>query len=167
MSKPAIICIDDQRDVLAAVKKDLVMFEPHCELILCESADEAMEVLEEKDNAAEPVAILVCDHLMAKQNHRMPGENGVDFLARVHSDSRCTRGRKILLTGMATHKDTIIAINQANIDRYIEKPWDAEDLQNAIKILFTQYLLQMGMDYQKHLDVIDQQTLMEELHERG
>lgn len=160
MSKPAIICIDDQRDVLAAVKKDLALFDSHCELILCESADEAMEVLEEKDNAGEPVAILVCDHLMAKQN-------GVEFLIEVNQDNRFKPIKKLLLTGMATHKDTIIAINQANIDRYIEKPWDAENLQHAIKILFTQYLLQMGMDYQKHLEVIDQQTLMEELHERG
>ena len=57
MEKVNIICIDDQREVLAAVQKDLVMFEPVAEIIECESADEAEEVLEDLYAEEKPVAM--------------------------------------------------------------------------------------------------------------
>ena len=51
MEKLNIICIDDQREVLATLGKDLEPLETHCEMLSCESAEEAGEVLEELDAA--------------------------------------------------------------------------------------------------------------------
>ena len=126
MEKLNIICIDDQRDVLAAVQKDLVFFDPVCDIIECESTEEAEEVLEELYSGEKPVALIICDHIM-------PGENGVDFLARLQQDDRFSSIASILLTGLATHHDTIEAINRAHISHYVEKPWKTDDFQKKIK----------------------------------
>jgi two-component system chemotaxis response regulator CheY len=159
MSTINILCIDDQRDVLAALRKDLAALERKFTIHDCESADEAKELLEELDQDGEPIALLICDHLM-------PAKNGVDLLIEINEDDRFKNTKKLLLTGMATHKDTIEAINMANIDRYIEKPWDSEELIAIVKTLLTEYIVTTGLDYQKYLDYLDQSSLYKLLKER-
>ncbi len=152
MEKPEIICVDDEREVLAALKRDLAGFKDYCNLTYCESAEEAQEVLEDLDAEGKPVALIVCDHIM-------PGKNGVDFLIELNKDSRFARIKKLLLTGLATQQDTIQAINQAQLDRYIEKPWAAESLIQVIKVLLTEFVVSAGMDYSDAMDILDQPTL--------
>lgn len=152
MEKPEIICVDDEREVLAALKRDLAGFKDYCNLTYCESAEEAQEVLEDLDAEGRPVALIVCDHIM-------PGKNGVDFLIELNKDSRFARIKKLLLTGLATQQDTIQAINQAQLDRYIEKPWAAESLIQVIKVLLTEFVVGAGMDYSDAMDILDQPTL--------
>lgn len=152
MEKPEIICVDDEREVLAALKRDLAGFKDYCNLTYCESAEEAQEVLEDLDAEGRPVALIVCDHIM-------PGKNGVDFLIELNKDSRFARIKKLLLTGLATQQDTIQAINQAQLDRYIEKPWAAESLIQVMKVLLTEFVVSAGMDYSDAMDILDQPTL--------
>ncbi len=159
MEKPVIICVDDQREVLAALRKDLAGLTEKCEIEYCESAEEAGEIMNALDDSGETTALLICDHVM-------PRKNGVDFLIEINNDARFTRVRKLLLTGQATHQDTIVAINEAAIDRYVEKPWQAEELLKTVKILLTEFLLVSGMDYQSYLEIIDQETLYEQLRKR-
>lgn len=156
MDKPHIIVVDDQRDVLTTVLKDLEGFSDYFKMDECESAEEAKELLDEIDGEGEAAALIVCDHIM-------PDQNGVDFLIELNNDSRFRHTRKLLLTGLATHKDTITAINAARIDRYIEKPWDKEALIGVVKVLLTNFLLDAGLDYQPYLPVLDQPTLYQEL----
>lgn len=159
MSTINILCIDDQRDVLATLHKDLAVFENYFTLIDCESAAEAEEVIEEIDQEGEYLGLLICDHLM-------PKKNGIDLLIEINEESRFRKTKKLLLTGMATHKDTIEAINMADIDRYIEKPWDEEELVHIIKELLTQYILSAGLDYQEYMPILDQPTLLKVLKDR-
>lgn len=159
MQKPNILIVDDQRDVLTAIRKDLAPLEAFFALEECESASEAQDVLEENDARGIPTLLVVCDHIMADKN-------GVDFLIDLHKDDRFRPIKKLLLTGLATHQDTIAAINLASIDRYIEKPWDPEELQTVVKILVTQALLHSGLDYQSYLTVMDQETLYQEMKKR-
>lgn len=159
MSKPTILIIDDQRDVLTAVRKDLSVFEDVCSLVECESSAEAKEVLEEIDAECGHAAVVVCDHIMANQN-------GVDFLVELKADTRFKYTRKLLLTGLATHQDTITAINMARIDQYIEKPWDPAHLQETVRILLTHYLLARGVEYTEYMSVMHQPTLLEALKNR-
>ncbi len=128
MAKANIICIDDEREVLAALKKDLESLERDYIISECESAAEAWELLEDLFNEDEKVQLIICDHIM-------PGENGVQFLTRVYEDSRFRSVKKVMLTGLATHQETIQAINEAHIHLYIEKPWDAEELLAKVKLL--------------------------------
>jgi len=128
MSKPVILCVDDQREVLSAIRREMSVFEFDYELVESESAREAEEVLNELNDANQTVALVICDHIM-------PGENGVDFLARINHDSRNKNIRKILLTGLASQQDTIKAINEAQIDYYLEKPWNSEELVSIVRKL--------------------------------
>jgi len=128
MSKANIICVDDQREVLSAIKKDLESFSGGFNIVDCESAGEADEVIEDILNDGESIALIICDHIM-------PGQNGIDFLAKVNSNEKLKDVKKLLLTGLATQQDTIKAINEAQIDYYLEKPWDSTEFVEAVKKL--------------------------------
>ena len=151
-----IIYLDDQREVLSTLSKDLSLFESLFQVEECESAEEAYSLMEEIDEQGDYVVVLISDHIM-------PGKNGVDFLSEVNNDMRFVSTKKILLTGMATHKDTILAINNARIDKYIEKPWSTEMLVNMVKELVTRFVFEKGLDYQKYIKLLDQKVMFEVL----
>ncbi len=159
MDKLNIIYVDDQREVLSTLSKDLQVFESLINIDECETADEALELINEIDSDGDHIAVIISDHIM-------PGKNGVEFLTEINNDGRFGLTKKMLLTGQATHKDTITAINQAHIQKYIEKPWDSEDLVNAIKILLTQYIFDAGIDYDAYMTILDQTTLLNNLKNR-
>lgn len=148
MSRPIIISIDDQDEVRNALLKDLEAFESHFEIYDCESAADAEDLLNECERMGQDIALIISDHVM-------PEENGVDFLSRVFKDGRFGSTRKLLLTGLASHGDTIRAINEARIDHYISKPWDKEDLCGTVRNLITHHLFDLGQDltsYGPHVD---------------
>jgi two-component system, chemotaxis family, chemotaxis protein CheY len=156
MAKPTIVCVDDQRDILATLKKELQFFREYIQVYYCESADEAAQIVGEIDEAGEHVAVIVCDHVM-------PGKSGIEFLSEINRDIRFPKTKKLLLTGLATHEDTIEAINEANIDRYIGKPWESHNLVNKIRVLLTEYILEEGLEYSEFLPILDQDTLYSRL----
>lgn len=156
MEKIYVVLIEDQREVLEAVAKDLEFFEDAFVIEECESADEALQVMEGIHKRGDHVALIISDHVM-------PNKSGVDFLIDVNKDQRFNRSRKILLTGLATHQDTIRAINKAAIDKYLEKPWKSEDLINCAKVMLTEFILEKGIDYQLYLPYLDHATLFESI----
>ena len=158
--KPIILCVDDQREVLSAVLRDLEQFSEKFDLIDCERSAEAWSELERADTTQTQVALIICDHMM-------PEESGVQFLERVHKDHRFLRIRKILLTGMATQSDTIEAINRARIDGYIAKPWQRDELVEKTQIELTRFILAAGLPYQEFGDILNQDILMKELWQSG
>ena len=83
MQKPNIVCVDDQREVLATLKKDLEGFTDFFKIEYCESAEEANEVIEEIDGNGDHLALLICDHIM-------PVSNGIDFLIPIFRQNRLT-----------------------------------------------------------------------------
>ena len=158
MEKIYILCVEDQREVLNAILQDLEPLGAAFILEGCESAMEASDLMEEVDANGDYVGLLVCDHVM-------PDKSGVDFLIEVNRDRRFKHSRKLLLTGLATHQDTINAINNAAIDRYIEKPWTAESLVRQARELLTHFILDQGLPYQKYLPLLDTQILLERIRE--
>jgi len=155
MERINIIYVDDQREVLTTIGKELEDFEEFFNLESCESADEAWELLEEIDINGDYTAVLISDHIM-------PGKRGVDFLTEVDQDFRFDSIKKILLTGMATHQDTIAAINNASIDRYLEKPWKAEELVKMVRELLTIFVLEVGIDFERFRTKLDQEVVIKE-----
>ena len=156
MERLFVIVIDDQREVLTTVARDLQELQEYLTIEECESPDEAMEVIETIDSDGDFPAVVISDHVM-------PGKTGVEFLSELSEDTRFAEVRKVLLTGLATHSDTINAINQASIHRYIEKPWERDSLVQIVRVLITEYLLAKGVDYEKYRDVLDSQTLLNQL----
>lgn len=159
MEKIYILCIDDQREVLNAVVEDLELFEQAFPIEECESVAEALEVIEDIDRKGDYLGLVISDHVM-------PDKNGIDFLIELHQDERFIKTRKLLLTGLATHQDTINAINHAAVDRYIPKPWNKETLHQYVRILLTEFILDTGIEFQPYLQWLDQETLYQRLRRR-
>ena len=109
MEKINIICVDDQPEVLDSVLRDLRPLNSCFRLEGVESASECRELLEEFDQDGELTGLVISDHVM-------PGGSGVELLGGIAKDDRFAGTRKILLTGQATHADTIQAVNDAHID---------------------------------------------------
>ena len=135
MEKINIIVVEDQREVLHAITKDLTTLEDFVSVEECESAPEAHELINALESQGDYVALIISDHVM-------PGKTGVDFLTEVHQDEKFKGTKKILLTGLATHADTINAINKAAIDRYVSKPWKSHELLNIVKELLTDFIFE-------------------------
>jgi len=72
----------------------------------------------------------------------------------------------MLLTGQATHQDTIAAINYAHIEKYLEKPWKAEQIVEDVKELLTQYIFDIGQDYTPLMPILHQATLLKNLQSK-
>ena len=156
MNKAHIIIIDDQSEVLSSLQNDLTTFSEKFIIDDCESAEEATELLEELDASGDKIAIILSDHLM-------PKKNGIDFLSELKEDDRFEDICKVLITGQASHKDTINAINHAAIQYYINKPWDKKDLIRICKIMITDWLIDNEMDYKDYNDFIDCDRLLQRL----
>jgi len=159
MKKLDIICVDDHREVLAALRKDLEVFENWFDIDECESASEAYELMEELYKENKIPSIIICDHVM-------PGQNGIDFLVQINGEKRFNGVKKVVLTGLATHQDTIIAINKAGIDRYVEKPWYSDELQNMVKTLATEFILEKEIEYTDFHEILDKETLFDALSKK-
>ncbi|EHN70694.1 response regulator [Aliivibrio fischeri] len=156
MEKLNLICVDDQREVLSAVLQDLAPLKTWVNIEECESADEALDLLDELDSEGGYIALVISDHVM-------PGKNGVELLTDVSHDYRFLRTKKVLLTGQATHQDTITAINRARIESYIEKPWNASELLALATRLITEYIFDKGLEYTDYQEHLDQQVVLDRL----
>ncbi|MDO4409802.1 MAG: response regulator [Akkermansia sp.] len=157
MEKINIICVDDQPEVLDSVLRDLRPLSSYFRIEGVESAAECRELLEEFDAEGEYVGLVISDHVM-------PGGNGVELLRGIAQDGRFAKTRKILLTGQATHADTIQAVNEAHIDNYLEKPWDATALVATAKKLLTAFILDKGIEHLPFMPILDQSVLLSRLH---
>ncbi len=116
MTKPSILTVDDDPNVLRSVERDLrKRFGQDYRILRAASGEEALDALRKLKLRNEPVALLIADQ-------RMPGMDGVTFLAgarQVFPDAR-----RALLTAYADTDAAIKAINDVKIDHYLLKPWD-------------------------------------------
>jgi diguanylate cyclase (GGDEF)-like protein/PAS domain S-box-containing protein len=131
MNKGAIVCIDDERFILTSLRDQLTSFlgNEH-EIFLAESASEALEIFAELEQEQMPIPLMICDQIM-------PGMSGEKLLIEIHA--RYPKTRKILLTGQASFKEVIDAVNRANLYRYISKPWDETDLGLTVREAIRSY----------------------------
>ncbi|MGD2180093.1 response regulator [Lusitaniella coriacea] len=124
MSKPVIVCVDDERFVLVGLRDQLTpYFGQEYDIELAESGEEALEIFEELQAEGIEIPLAIADQMM-------PNMNGDELLIELHH--KYPKTLKILLTGQANTEAIVNAVNQANLYRYIGKPWDAEDLRLTI-----------------------------------
>ncbi len=116
MANPVILAVDDEPDVLAAVRRDLqARYASDYRVLGAGSGQEALDLLGELVLREDEVALLLVDQ-------RMPGITGVELLTR--ADSMFPDAKRALLTGYADTDAAITAINEVQLDYYIMKPWD-------------------------------------------
>ncbi len=117
-TKGKIVVVDDEKMVTSAFKT-LLKVEGFDDAHFFNSPKEALDFL--KDNQPD---LVISDFLM-------PEMNGLEFLNEVKKIY--PEVSKILLTGYADKENAIKAINEVGLYRYIEKPWDNDDLILNIK----------------------------------
>ena len=129
--RPAIVCVDDEPAVLAAVARDLRrQFGERYRIVRATSGDEALTALKELVTRGEQVALLVADQ-------RMPGMSGTEYL--VEARKLVPDAKRVLLTAYADTEAAIQAINEVDLDYYLLKPWDPpeEQLYPVVEDLLT------------------------------
>lgn len=152
----AILILEDEPEVRDALRRDLESFSEHVLIEMADTVDDAWAAVEDIADGADRLALILADH-------RLPGKTGVDFLVETMDDPRTATAFRILVTGQADQADTIRAINEANLDHYIAKPWDRDELVAVVRQALTEFVLQEGIDPLPYMPVLDQVAVMESL----
>jgi thioredoxin reductase (NADPH) len=114
--RPAILAVDDEPAVLAAVARDLRRgFGERYRIMRANSGAEGLELLRQLRTRGDQVALLIADQ-------RMPGMPGTEYL--VAARKLVPDAKRVLLTAYADTEAAIAAINEVALDYYLIKPWD-------------------------------------------
>ncbi|RME29631.1 MAG: response regulator [Deltaproteobacteria bacterium] len=149
MSKGTILFVDDEANVLNALRRTLRK-EPY-EIFLAQSAEEAFDILREND-----IDLVVSDHLM-------PSMDGLTFLKKVRELYPSVI--RVILTGHADLQMAIEAINEGEVFRFLTKPWMDVELKMTLKHIFdyidlrreNQVLLDTLRKQQKFIEKMEQE----------
>ena len=119
--RPAILAVDDEPAVLAAVARDLRRgFGENYRILRAGSGPAALELMGDLRRRGDPLALVIADQ-------RMPGMEGTEFL--VQARKLFPDAKRVLLTAYADTEAAIAAINEVSLDYYLLKPWDPPDEQ--------------------------------------
>ena len=111
-----LLFVDDEKSILNSLHR--TFRNDDYKILLANSGPEGLQVLKEND-----VSIIISDQ-------RMPGMTGAQFLAQ--SKFEAPHAIRILLTGYSDIEDAMQSINEGQIFRYLNKPWDDIDLKHAV-----------------------------------
>ncbi|RZT41159.1 response regulator [Cupriavidus agavae] len=115
---PAILFVDDEATAVKYFQRAIGQLAP---VVTGQSVEEGKALL---DAHAESLAVLVSDQ-------RMPGEYGNELLR--YARERYPHIVRILTTAYSELDQTVEAVNQGQIHRYIKKPWDITALRMELK----------------------------------
>ncbi|MGH2944413.1 MAG: response regulator, partial [Solirubrobacteraceae bacterium] len=119
--RPAIVAVDDEPAVLAAVARDLRRgFGERFRILRATSGPEGLDLLRQLLARGDQVAMLIADQ-------RMPAMPGTAYL--VEARKLVPDAKRVLLTAYADTEAAIAAINEVALDYYLLKPWDPPEEQ--------------------------------------
>ena len=115
MAKPVILAVDDDPQVLAAVRRDLrSKYAGDYQILAAPGGGEALGIVDELAEGGRTIAAFVVDQ-------RMPDMTGTEFLIRAQESF--PEAKRLLLTAYADTEAAIQAINEVGLDHYLQKPW--------------------------------------------
>ncbi len=118
-NKPTIVTVDDDPQVLNAVKRDLQSrYAADYRIVAAPGGPEGLELARQLKQRGDRVALFLVDQ-------RMPDLEGTELLAEVRTIF--PHAAKVLLTAYADTDAAIAAINEVDLDHYLMKPWDPPD----------------------------------------
>jgi len=126
MEKGVLLCVDDEAIVLTALKDQLRRaYGSDYVVDVAESAEEALELLDELSEQGHTVLVIVSDWLM-------PGMKGDEFLVQAHR--RFPTVVKIMLSGHAEQSAVDRVRREAGLHEFLAKPWNAAELVDSINL---------------------------------
>lgn len=111
-----VLCVDDESNILRAIKR-MAHRQPY-ELITASSGAEALEIMAQKT-----INLIVSDM-------KMPQMSGPELLQAVAEQYPDTY--RIVLSGYSDMEAAIKAVNKGKIHRFLQKPWQNQELLEAI-----------------------------------
>lgn len=160
MNKIVILCVEDEAEVRDAVLRDLAPFNSVMRIEAAEDVQDARDVVKECEKEGDVIGLVLCDHLL-------PGERGVDFLIELDKSEEHKKTKKVLITGQAGLEDTVRAVNNAHLQHYIAKPWNADDLQQVVRDQLTDYVIENEEELIPYTAVLDGTRIMEAVAANG
>ena len=147
MSKPGVLFVDDEDNVLNALRR-LLRTEKYA-IHYSGSVEEAKKILSNNE-----IDVVVSDHLM-------PSMNGLSFLKLVKQ--LYPDVVRVLLTGHADLQMAIEAINEGEVFRFLTKPWNELDLKVSLRQIID--FVQLRRENQILQDTVQkQQALIEKMN---
>ncbi len=115
MTRPVLLAVDDDPEVLRAVERDLrERYREHYQVVKARSGEEALAAAVEMQQRGRVPALFLVDQ-------RMPGMTGTALLAELRK--HFPAAKKVLLTAYADTDAAIASINEIGLDHYLMKPW--------------------------------------------
>jgi two-component system, sensor histidine kinase and response regulator len=148
MKKPVILCVDDESIITDALKDQLQKsFGKEFTIEISDSGDDALEYYLELMDDMQEAPVVIADYIM-------PGMKGDELLVKISQKNHSCK--TILLTGQASLDGVANAVNNANLYRYISKPWNKDDLVLTIK--------EALKSYQQEKIILEQNKALAELN---
>ncbi len=113
-----ILLVDDETGVLNALRR--VLRDPSYHIDAYDCPAEALAAA----SGRMKYDVIVSDY-------QMPGMNGVDFLVSVQKTQ--PHAVRMILSGRADQEAVLASINSAGVFRFLNKPWDDEDIKSQIR----------------------------------
>jgi len=114
--RATVLFVDDEERILRSLR---MQFRGRYEVLTAGSGSEALDIVRGRS-----VHAVVSDQ-------RMPGMRGAELLSRVREISPATM--RLLLTGYSDMQAIVASVNEGEIFRFIEKPWQAQRLAEAVE----------------------------------
>lgn len=139
-TKDVILCIDDESIILRLIKSQLEgYFKDRFLYEYAQSVEGALKIIDRlKENNQNLVMTIV--------DQKLPGKQGTEFLTEISKDY--PNVIKILFSGKSDIDSIIAAINEAEIYRYLLKPWDEDDFINIVENGLKQYYVKENIELQ-------------------
>ncbi|HEU4894094.1 MAG TPA: FAD-dependent oxidoreductase [Vicinamibacterales bacterium] len=116
MNKPVLLMVDDDPQVLAAVRRDLrARYREQYTVMSAPSGEAALTAVRDLKGRGDALAMVISDQ-------RMPAMLGNVLLSHVREVYPLAR--RVLLTAYSDIVAAVNAINEAHVDHYLSKPWD-------------------------------------------
>ncbi|NNN47524.1 MULTISPECIES: EAL domain-containing protein [Vibrio] len=142
-----ILLVDDEPAVLKALTRE---FKPHFSVVHCASSGlEALTILERH-----PIEIVISDY-------RMPNMDGTELVVNIRN--KYPHVVTIILSGQADIKGLSRALNEGKLHRFLQKPWDREELIETIRLSLLEREALLGSDVLTNLK--NRRTLDEQIIE--
>jgi thioredoxin reductase (NADPH) len=128
MTKPILLTVDDDPEVLSAIERDLrERYRDDYLVFKARSGEEALQAAVELQQRGKAIALFLVDQ-------RMPGMTGTELLSELRK--LFPEARKVLLTAYADTEAAIASINEIGLDHYLLKPWNRRGVGRKSTRLF-------------------------------
>jgi len=114
--KGKILCVDDEPNIVRALQW---LLQKDFEVVTANSGQDALALVKQHD-----FDVVISDQ-------RMPVMTGVEFLREVKRVS--PRSMRILLTGYSDLQAIVRSVNESEVYRFINKPWNIAELPKVVE----------------------------------